>query len=118
MENALNLELPLCIVLHCMYLTLWLSCAAGEDYSGTTQTIDIGPGNSSQTVEVMVQIIDDNLLENVEQFTAQLSVPASQDRVMLGAAMATVNITDNDRELHVDTAVLSNSLLLLLTFPL
>ena len=99
-------------------MSLLQSCAAGEDYSGTTQTINIEPGNRSQTVEAMVQIIDDNLLENVEQFTAQLSVAAGQDRVMLGAAMATVDITDNDRELHVDTAVLSNNLLLSLSFPL
>lgn len=95
-----------------------LSCAAGEDYTGTIQTIIIGPGGSSRTVDAMVRIIDDNLLENVEQFTAQLSVPAGQDRVMLGTDMATVEITDNDRELHEDTAVLSNSLLLLLSFPL
>ena len=95
-----------------------LSCAAGEDYTGTTQTIIIGAGGSSRTVDAMVRIIDDNLLENVEQFTARLSVPAGQDRVMLGTDMATVEITDNDRELHVDTAVLSNSLLLLLSFPL
>ena len=57
----------------------------------------------------MVQIIDDNLLEGVEQFTAQLSLPADQIGVMLGAAMTTVVITDNDSELHVDTASLCNA---------
>ena len=41
----------------------------------------------------------------MESFTAQLSLPAGQIRVMLGAAMATVVITDNDSELHVDTSL-------------
>ena len=37
----------------------------------------------------------------MEQFTAQLSLPAGQIGVMLGADTATVVITDNDSELHV-----------------
>lgn len=45
----------------------------------------------------------------MESFTAQLSLPAGQIRVMLGAAMATVVITDNDSELHVDTTSLCNT---------
>ena len=57
----------------------------------------------------MVQIIDDNRLEGVESFTAQLSLPAGQIRVMLGAAMATVVITDEDSELHVDATSLCNA---------
>ena len=35
-------------------------------------------------------------MEGVEQFTALLSVPASQRRVGLGADTATVDITDTD----------------------
>ena len=46
----------------------------------------------------MVPIIDDSVGEGVEQFTAQLSVPAGQSGVVLGASMATVEITDDDRK--------------------
>ena len=47
---------------------------------------------------VMVPIRDDNVLEGLEQFTARLSIPAGETGVMLGAAMATVEITDDDCE--------------------
>ena len=47
---------------------------------------------------VMVPIIDDNVGEGVEQFTARLSVPAGQSGVVLGEDMATVEITDDDRK--------------------
>ena len=47
---------------------------------------------------VMVPIRNDNIFEGLEQFTAQLSIPAGETGVMLGAAMATVEITDDDCE--------------------
>ena len=46
----------------------------------------------------MVPITNDSLVEGVEQFSAQLSVPSGQDGVMLGANSATVEITDDDSE--------------------
>ena len=48
---------------------------------------------------VMVPIVVDNRLEGLEQFTAMLSLPAGQVGVMLGANVATVEITDDDCEL-------------------
>ena len=48
---------------------------------------------------VMVPIIDDSIGEEVEQFTAQLSVPPGQSGVVLGEDIATVEITD-DRKLY------------------
>ena len=48
---------------------------------------------------VMVPIVVDNRLEGLEQFTAMLSLPAGQVGVMLGANMATVEITDDDCKL-------------------
>ena len=48
---------------------------------------------------VMVPIIDDSIGEEVEQFTAQLSVPPGQSGVVLGANTTTVEITD-DRKLY------------------
>ena len=49
---------------------------------------------TSQTV--MVSIVDDNVVESMEQFTALLSVPAGQSGVGLGVDTATVNIIDGD----------------------
>ena len=46
----------------------------------------------------MVPILGDDNLEGVEQFTATLSLPAGQVGVVLGANMATVEITDDDRK--------------------
>ena len=48
---------------------------------------------------VMVPIIDDNVFESVEQFVAQL-FPFTQRGVVLGASMATVEITDDDCKLY------------------
>ena len=45
---------------------------------------------------VMVPILADDNLEGVEQFSATLSLPAGQVGVVLGANMATVEITDDD----------------------
>ena len=44
----------------------------------------------------MVPISSDNVREGVEQFTAQLSLPAGQNGVVLGVNTATVEITDDD----------------------
>ena len=70
--------------------------AAGTDYTTTSVTVTIQATVSSQNV--MVPIINDSLVEGVEQFSAQLSVPSGQDGVMLGANIATVEITDDDSE--------------------
>ena len=48
---------------------------------------------------VMVPILADDNLEGVEQFSAMLSLPAGQVGVVLGANVATVEITDDDCEL-------------------
>lgn len=58
--------------------------------------VTIQAADASQVV--MVPIINDSLVEGVERFTAQLSVPSGQNRVMLGANSATVEITDDDSE--------------------
>ena len=54
----------------------------------------------------MVPILADDLTDGVEQFTAQLSLPAGQDRVMLGTDMATVEIIDDDCESFIRPAML------------
>lgn len=54
------------------------------------------PVETSQVV--MVPILSDTIFEGVEQFTAMLSLTAGQRGVELGAAIATVEITDDDRK--------------------
>ena len=68
----------------------------GVDYTPTSSIVTIQAAETSQVV--MVPILPDNILEGVEQFTAQLSLPAGQDGVVLGANMASVAITDDDCE--------------------
>ena len=70
---------------------------AGEDYTTSSVTVTFQAAETSQVV--MVPISFDNLLEGEEQFTAQLSLPAGQDGVVLGANTATVEITDDDCEI-------------------
>ena len=83
MRNNLDLLLP-------------MHSAAGEDYTTTSQTVTFQPTETS--LIVMVPILIDNRLEGVEQFTAMLTLPAGQNGVILGANMATVEITDDDCE--------------------
>ena len=64
------------------------------DYTTTSLTVTIQAAETSQVV--MVPILPDNILEGVEQFTAQLSLPAGQPGVVLGASMASIEITDDD----------------------
>ena len=68
--------------------------AAGADYTATSLTVTIQAAESSQVV--MVPILIDTTFEGIEQFTAQLSLPAGQNGVVLGANTATVEIADDD----------------------
>ena len=70
--------------------------AAGLDYIRTARTVTFAPTVTSQVV--MVPIINDSVVENDELFVANLSVPALQSGVMLGASRVTVEITDDDRK--------------------
>ena len=63
------------------------------DYTATSVTVTFRAAEISQAV--MVTILPDNILERMEQFTAQLSLPAGQPRVVLGASMASIKITDD-----------------------
>ena len=68
--------------------------AAGADYTATSLTVTIQAAETSQVV--MVPILIDTTFEGIEQFTAQLSLPAGQNGVVLGASTATVEIADDD----------------------
>ena len=67
---------------------------AGEDYTTTSVTVRFQAAETSQVVTVPILI--DTTFEGIEQFTAQLSLPAGQSGVVLGASMASVEITDDD----------------------
>ena len=69
---------------------------AGEDYTTTSVTMTFQAAETSQIL--MVPILIDTTFEGIEQFIAQLSLPAGQDGVVLGANMASVEITDDDCE--------------------
>ena len=68
--------------------------AAGEDYTTTSRTVTFQPMETS--LIVMVPIVIDSRVEGVERFNAMLSLPTGQVGVILGADMATVDITDDD----------------------
>ena len=67
---------------------------AGEDYTTTSVTVTFETAETSQTVTVPILI--DTTFEGIEQFTAQLSLPAGQNGVVFGVNTATVEITDDD----------------------
>ena len=69
---------------------------AGEDYTTTSVTVTFQAAETSQIL--MVPILIDTTFEGIEQFIALLSLPAGQDGVVLGANMASVEITDDDCE--------------------
>ena len=69
---------------------------AGSDYTAITMPITFEAGSTRTTVNV--QIIDDNVVESEEDFTAVLS--SSESNVMIGENTATVSVLDNDGLLH------------------
>ena len=50
-----------------------------------------------------IAIINDNMVENNETFTASLSLAGTEDRVTLAPDEATVTITDSDRKHSLTT---------------
>ena len=75
---------------------IYVHSTAGEDYTTTSVTLTFQAADASQIV--MVPILPDNTFEGTEQFTARLFLPAGQDGVVLGANMASVEMTDDDCE--------------------
>ena len=56
------------------------------------------PAQSEQSVTVTIPIINDDVHEETEQFTLQLSLPSGSTGVVLDQDSATVQIVDEDRE--------------------
>ena len=62
----------------------------------TSQAVFINSSESYQMV--YIQIINDDIREEMEQFTVQLSLPSGSTGVVLDQDSATVQIVDEDRE--------------------
>jgi len=68
--------------------------AAPEDYEAVISTIIIfSPAQTSATVSV--NIVDDDVLEDVEQFTVEMVATGGQERVDVGDAV-NISISNDD----------------------
>ena len=56
------------------------------------------PAQSEQSMTITIPIINDDIREEMEQFTVQLSLPSNSTGVVLDQDSATVQIVDEDRE--------------------
>ena len=75
------------------------SLAAPDDHANSVIPLTFGPGRTSQ--EVSVPIVDDNLLEAIETFFANLRFPAGGevfDSIQIAPSRASASITDNNCE--------------------
>ena len=78
------------------YTTRDGSATAGQDYSSPTppnNTVTFGPGETQK--QIAIQITNDNLIENAENFFVDLSNPSNASITATGAT-ATVTIADDD----------------------
>ena len=82
------------LVLRECELSIFLLCSAPDDYTSVSQDLTFQPGSDRQCVEVA--IVNDDELENEEQFT--VTITTEEDRVTLEPDSTTVTITDDDGE--------------------
>lgn len=82
------------------------TAVSGSDFAGMRETLTFLPGETAQTISI--QILDDDVLEQVENFTVELSNP---ENVTLGADnVATISIIDDDRPtVALDTTAITVS---------
>ena len=81
------------------YTTMDGSAKAGEDYQGTSGTVEFGPGVIEQTITVV--LTNDNLIEGSESVTIKLlddPTHPAQNATLGSPATATVTITDDDSQ--------------------
>ncbi|WP_316801641.1 Calx-beta domain-containing protein [Pedobacter frigidisoli] len=78
------------------YKTVDGTATAGTDYTATAGTLTFPAGSAAgATLTFTVPVIDDNLVEPTETFSATIS-NVQGAAVTVGTATATVSITDND----------------------
>ena len=66
---------------------------AGTDYGGVVTTVTFEPGDTEQFVDI--SIVNDDVLEGVEMFTATLTIDDSNVDISSNDT-ATITITDDD----------------------
>ena len=82
----------------CIFFSL---LSGGSDYiSFSSEPIELffSPAESEQSMNITIPIINDDIREEMEQFTVQLSLPSGSTGVLLDQDSATVQIVDEDRE--------------------
>ena len=88
--EVLPTKLRACFYHHCL-------CSANLDFEiMTSQEVVVTPSESFQTVSIL--IINDDMREEVEQFTVQLSLPSDSTGVVLDQDSVPVYIVDEDSE--------------------
>ncbi len=69
-----------------------------DDYSGVSETLVIGAAETE--VQLPITISNDDILEGVESFLAELSLTTPQQGVVIGLDTATLEIVDDDCTLY------------------
>ncbi len=77
----------------------------GSDYTGITDFLIFSPFKTRDCVNI--SIATDDLVENDETFTVELS--GNSDGVALGVSMATVTILDVDSKFNIFNLLYSNT---------
>ena len=88
-----------CVCVWCMYVCV--ISTGGVDYNTVSQVLTFDPLNPAQTFSL--NTIDDEIFEDSEDFTLQLSLVTESERIDLFPDQLLVIINDNDlppRELH------------------
>ena len=78
----------MCIILH----TFPVPIVDGSDYLGVTQSLTFDDGTTSITISI--SIIDNDVLEDNEEFFGQLATSVDSNVVMLEPASTTIEILD------------------------
>ncbi|MEY2481524.1 MAG: hypothetical protein QOK24_52 [Verrucomicrobiota bacterium] len=82
------------VVLMVNYATQDGSAVAGQDYQFQSGTITFNAGETQK--QIVVPLINDNLIEQGENFFVNLSMPTNATFSAAGATTATVNVVDDD----------------------
>ena len=68
--------------------------SAPSDYTSTSQSVTFAPNEQTRTVTV--PIVNDQIDEGSESFSAEISLPSGSTGVNIGDAVATATIQDDD----------------------
>ena len=105
--TTMIIDYCLCVLLYnCDFILLWSTPLDNSDYMAITNQI-VGPFSDSRRQKCfLVEITNDTIPENSENFFLDLASPPGEmlEHVTISPSQATVTIEDDDRELSSDTA--------------